>query len=109
MSIRSPRVPALFRWLPELGHYDRSWLSRDLAAGLSVAAIGLPVGIAYAELAGVPAVIGIYSAIFPLLAYAMFGSSRQLMVGPDAATCIMVAASLGLHPLLRTLLRGRSR
>ena len=94
MSIRSPRVPALFRWLPELGHYDRSWLSRDLAAGLSVAAIGLPVGIAYAELAGVPAVIGIYSAIFPLLAYALFGSSRQLMVGPDAATCIMVAASL---------------
>lgn len=88
---------ALSRWLPglgDLGHYDRRWLSRDLAAGLSVAAIALPVGIAYAELAGVPAVIGIYSAIFPLLAYALFGSSRQLMVGPDAATCIMVAASL---------------
>jgi len=60
-----------------------------------VAAIALPVGIAYADLAGVPAVVGMYSAIFPLLAYALFGSSRQLMTGPDAATCIIVAASLG--------------
>jgi len=75
--------------------YDRSWLRSDLGAGLSVAAIALPVGIAYADLAGVPAVFGMYSAIFPLLVYALFGSSRQLMTGPDAATCIMVAASLG--------------
>jgi MFS superfamily sulfate permease-like transporter len=81
--------------LETLSRYDRSWLSHDLGAGLSVAAIALPVGIAYAELAGVPTVVGMYSAIFPLLAYALFGSSRQLMVGPDAATCIMVAASLG--------------
>jgi len=81
--------------LETLLRYDRSWLPHDLGAGLSVAAIALPVGIAYAELAGVPAVVGIYSAIFPLLAYALFGSSRQLMIGPDAATCIMVAASLG--------------
>jgi high affinity sulfate transporter 1 len=75
--------------------YDRSWLRSDMGAGLSVAAIALPVGIAYADLAGVPAVFGMYSAIFPLLAYALFGSSRQLMTGPDAATCIIVAASLG--------------
>ncbi|MGB5538221.1 MAG: SulP family inorganic anion transporter [Thiogranum sp.] len=58
--------------------YERSWLRSDLGAGLSVAAIALPVGIAYADLAGVPAVFGMYSAIFPLLAYALFGSSRQL-------------------------------
>lgn len=75
--------------------YDGAWLRSDLGAGLSVAAIALPVGIAYADLAGVLAVIGMYSAIFPLLAYAIFGSSRQLMTGPDAATCIIVAASLG--------------
>ncbi len=81
--------------LENLLHYQAAWLPNDLGAGLSVAAIALPVGIAYAELAGVPAVVGMYSAIFPLLAYAIFGSSRQLMVGPDAATCIMVAASLG--------------
>jgi high affinity sulfate transporter 1 len=80
--------------LAALRHYRPSWLGSDIAAGLSVAAIALPVGIAYSELAGVPAVIGMYSAIFPLLAYALFGSSRQLMTGPDAATCIMVAASL---------------
>jgi len=86
------------RFMPGLGvfaRYDRSWLRSDLGAGLSVAAIALPVGIAYADLAGVPAVIGMYSAIFPLLVYALFGSSRQLMTGPDAATCIIVAASLG--------------
>jgi high affinity sulfate transporter 1 len=53
------------------------------------------VGIAYADLAGVPAAAGIYAAIFPLLPYALLGTSRQLIVGPDAATCIMVAASLG--------------
>ena len=81
--------------LETLSRYDRSWLPNDLGAGLSVAAIALPVGIAYASLAGVPPVVGMYSAIFPLLAYALFGSSRQLMIGPDAATCIMVAASLG--------------
>ena len=78
-----------------LSGYRPSWLPKDLAAGLSVAAIALPVGIAYADLAGVPPVIGMYSAIFPLFAYALFGSSRQLMTGPDAATCILVAATLG--------------
>jgi high affinity sulfate transporter 1 len=78
-----------------LSHYEGSWLKGDLAAGLSVAAVALPVGIAYSDLAGVPPVYGIYAAIFPLFAYALFGSSRQLMTGPDAATCIMVAAILG--------------
>ena len=81
--------------LVALAGYRRSWLPKDIAAGLSVAAIALPVGIAYADLAGVPPVIGMYSAIFPLFAYALFGSSRQLMTGPDAATCIIVAAALG--------------
>jgi MFS superfamily sulfate permease-like transporter len=77
-----------------LARYDRGWLPKDVLAGFSVAAIALPVGLAYADLAGVPAIIGIYSAIFPLFAYALFGSSRQLIVGPDAAACLLVAASL---------------
>jgi high affinity sulfate transporter 1 len=80
--------------LAALARYERRWLFKDLLAGLSVAAIALPVGLAYADLAGVPAIVGIYSAIFPLLGYALFGSSRQLIVGPDAATCLLVAASL---------------
>jgi high affinity sulfate transporter 1 len=81
--------------LESLSRYEVSWLPNDIAAGLSVAAIGLPVGIAYADLAGVPPVVGIYAAIFPLFAYALFGSSRQLVIGPDAATCMMLAAALG--------------
>ncbi len=88
-------IKAIAPGLVVLAGYQRSWLTKDIAAGLSVAAIALPVGIAYADLAGVPAVIGMYSAIFPLFAYALFGSSRQLMTGPDAATCFLVAASLG--------------
>jgi high affinity sulfate transporter 1 len=80
--------------LATLTRYDRRWLPKDILSGISVAAIALPVGLAYADLAGVPAIVGVYSAIFPLLAYALFGSSRQLIVGPDAATCLLVAASL---------------
>ncbi len=92
----------MWRWLCQympgintLVHYQARFLKADIRSGLSVAAVALPVGIAYADLAGVPAVYGIYSATFPLFAYALFGSSKQLMVGPDAATCIIVAASLG--------------
>lgn len=81
--------------LDALSRYQLSWLPSDLAAGLSVAAIALPAGIAYADLAGVPPVMGIYAAIFPLFAYALFGSSRQLMIGPDAVTCMVLAAALG--------------
>jgi len=84
-------VPGLMTFL----HYQRTDFRADCIAGLSVAAVCLPVGIAYAEIAGVPAVYGIYSALLPLLAYALFGSSRQLVTGPDAATCLMVAAALG--------------
>jgi high affinity sulfate transporter 1 len=81
--------------LEAFSHYQVSWLRSDIAAGLSVAAVALPVGIAYADLAGVPPVMAIYAAIFPPFAYALFGSSRQLMIGPDAATCMVLAAALG--------------
>ncbi|HEY7088800.1 MAG TPA: SulP family inorganic anion transporter [Tepidisphaeraceae bacterium] len=66
----------------------------DLLAGLSVAAVALPVAVAYAELAGFQPVVGLYSCILPLVAYAIFGTSKQLMVNPDAATCAMVAAAV---------------
>lgn len=87
----------LSRYAPGLNlaqDYQPAWLRHDLTAGLSVAAVALPTGIAYAELAGFSPVIGLYSAIFPLFAYALFGSSRQLITGPDAATCALVAGSL---------------
>jgi high affinity sulfate transporter 1 len=66
----------------------------DIRAGLAVAAVAVPVGIAYAELTGFPPEVGLYSSILPLIAYAIFGSSRQLIVGPDAATCAVVAAAV---------------
>lgn len=72
--------------------YQRSWLMADVRAGISVAAVALPVAIAYAELTGVGAIVGLYSCILPMIVYALFGSSRQLIVGPDAATCAVIAA-----------------
>jgi sulfate permease, SulP family len=94
MQTRTGGRTRLAPGLVALLRYDRRWLPKDVLSGVSVAAIALPVGLAYADLAGVPAIVGIYSAIFPLFAYALFGSSRQLIVGPDAATCLLVAASL---------------
>lgn len=72
--------------------YQRAWLLPDVRAGVSVAAVALPVAIAYAELTGVGAVVGLYSCILPMIAYALFGTSRQLIIGPDAATCAVIAA-----------------
>src|SRR4249920_1338178 len=80
--------------LPELLNYKRADFPSDIIAGLSVAAVALPVGVAYAQLAGFKPEVGLYSSILPLVAYAVFGTSRQLIIGPDAATCAIVAAVL---------------
>ncbi|WP_218058608.1 SulP family inorganic anion transporter [Gilliamella sp. Occ3-1] len=85
----------LISLMPGLGsllEYKREYLNFDIKAGLSVAAVSLPVSIAYAELTGVGAIAGLYSTILPLIVYALFGSSKQLIVGPDTATCAVVAA-----------------
>lgn len=75
-----------------LAGYRKSWLRYDLLAGVSVAAVAVPIAIAYSQLAGVPPVYGLYASLLPLVAYAFLGSSRQLIVAPDAATCAIVAA-----------------
>ena len=80
--------------IPKLLSYQKRDLPHDLRAGLSVAAVALPVGVAYAELAGFNPVVGLYSSILPLVAYAIFGTSRQLIMGPDSATCALVAAAV---------------
>lgn len=83
------------QWMPglnQLKHYDRSWFKDDLRAALSVVAVALPVAIAYAQLTGVSAIVGLYSCVLPMLVYALFGTSRQLIIGPDAATCAVIAA-----------------
>ncbi|MFK8332496.1 SulP family inorganic anion transporter [Pseudomonas sp. BJa5] len=88
---------SLSRWLPGLAnllHYRREWFHADLQAGLSVAAIQIPIAIAYAQIVGLPPQYGLYACILPMMVYALVGSSRQLMVGPDAATCAMVAGAI---------------
>ena len=77
-----------------LGYRFSDDFRHDAFAGLSVAAVALPVSIAYAQLAGFDPVVGLYSSILPLVAYAIFGTSRQLMVNPDAAACAMIAAAI---------------
>ncbi len=85
------------RFLPILGwlpHYDRRWLPADALAGLSVWALLVPQSLAYATLAGVPVQYGLYTAFAALLAYPIFGTSRQLAEGPSAAVCAVVAATI---------------
>ncbi|MFJ4375240.1 SulP family inorganic anion transporter [Pseudomonas japonica] len=83
------------RWLPGLQllrGYSPAWLSRDLLAGLVLTAMLVPVGIAYAEASGVPGIYGLYATIVPLLAYALFGPSRILVLGPDSALVAIILA-----------------
>jgi len=92
--------------LSNLLHYRREWFRADLRAGLSVAAIQIPIAIAYAQIVGLPPQYGLYACVLPMIVYALIGSSRQLMVGPDAATCAMLGgavAPLAMGDLQRTV------
>ncbi|SEQ22942.1 high affinity sulphate transporter 1 [Azotobacter beijerinckii] len=83
------------RWLPGLQvlrQYRLAWLPNDIAAGLVLTAMLVPVGIAYAEASGVPGIYGLYATIVPLLAYALFGPSRILVLGPDSALAAPILA-----------------
>jgi len=83
------------RWLPglqTLKHYQREWLLPDITAGLVLTTMLVPVGIAFAEASGVPGIYGLYATIFPLLAYALFGPSRILVLGPDSALAALILA-----------------
>ncbi len=88
------RLALILPGLAQLRGYDATTAGRDALAGLSVAAVALPIGIAYAAIVGLPPEVGLYASILPLLGYALFGSSPQLIVGPDTATCTVVAAAL---------------
>jgi len=83
------------RWLPGLRllqQYDRSWLRHDIVAGVVLTTMLVPVGIAYAEASGVPGIYGLYATIVPLLAYAVFGPSRILVLGPDSSLAAVILA-----------------
>lgn len=88
------RLPIMEGLLP----YDWQWLRFDIGSGLAVAAVAIPTAIAYPAIAGLPAEIGFYASILPLIGYALFGPSRKLIVGPDAATMTVLAATLASLP-----------
>src|SRR5512136_684519 len=80
-------------WLP---HYKAEWLRFDIIAALSVWALLVPQGIAYASIAGVPAQYGLYAALGSLLGYALFGTSGQVITGPSAAIAAVSASVVAL-------------
>lgn len=85
-------------WVPGLrlfAGYDRSCLPADLTGGLVVALVVIPSGIAYADLANCPPIAGLYAALAGMVVFALFTSSRHLIVGPDAAIAILVGAAIG--------------
>src|SRR5437899_9009811 len=84
---RSPSIG----WLPR---YQRSWLRADMGAGLTLAAYAVPVSVAYASLAGLPPQAGLYCYLVGGLAYASFGTSRQLAIGPTSAISILIGSAL---------------
>ncbi len=93
----SERRETLARWVPGVSaarSYQRTWLRPDLVAGLVLAAILVPQGMAYAELAGVPAVYGLYTTIGCLVGYALFGPSRVLVLGPDSSVSPLIFAAI---------------
>ncbi len=91
----SPAKTSWLRWLPGLlmlKQYRLDWLPKDIAAGLVLTSMLVPVGIAYAEASGVPGIYGLYATIIPLLAYALFGPSRILVLGPDSSLAAPILA-----------------
>src|SRR3954462_5983097 len=83
------------RWVPggqTLRRYEISWLRHDIIAGLVMTTMLVPVGIAYAQASGLPGITGLYATIVPLLAYAVFGPSRILVLGPDSALAALILA-----------------
>jgi len=92
---QDPAASGWARWLPgvqTLRRYDPAWLRHDVAAGIVLTAMLVPVGIAYAVASGVPGIYGLYATIIPLLVYALFGPSRILVLGPDSSLAALILA-----------------
>jgi sulfate permease, SulP family len=98
MRSMQPRFLLKLPGLRQLSGYQKSWLRGDILAGVTVAAYLIPQCMAYGELVGVPPVVGLWTILPAMLMYALFGSSRQLSVGPESTTAVMTAAAIS--PLL---------
>jgi MFS superfamily sulfate permease-like transporter len=93
----NPLLGRVERWMPGvrvIRTYERSWLSRDLVAGVVLVTLLVPQGMAYAELAGLPAITGLYTTVVCLVAYAFVGPSPILVLGPDSSLGPMIAATI---------------
>ena len=86
------RILPVLDWLPG---YPRAWLLPDVLGGLALWAVMVPEGMAYSAIVGVPPIMGLYTIVPPLIAYALFGTSRLLVVGPDTATGLISALTVG--------------
>ena len=91
-ELRAPRLD--LPGLEVLRTYRRAWLPNDIGAGLVLTAVLVPVGMGYAEAAGLPAITGLYATIVPLLVYALLGPSRILVLGPDSSLAAIIAATI---------------
>src|SRR5512138_3472054 len=74
--------------------YQRAWLPNDLIAGFVLTAVLVPVGMGYAQAAGLPPITGLYATVVPLLVYALLGPSRILVLGPDSSLAAIIAATI---------------
>ena len=108
-----PNQVGWMRWLPGalvLRQYKAAWLAHDIVAGLVLATMLVPVGIAYAVASGVPGIYGLYATIVPLLAYALFGPSRIMVLGPDSSLAAVILGVIlplsGGDPLRAVSLAG---
>src|SRR5215831_5825724 len=90
-SLAQRLIPVLY-WGPA---YRREWLVTDILAGLAVWAVMVPEGMAYSSIVGVPPIMGLYTIVPPLVVYALLGTSRVLVVGPDTATGVISALTVG--------------
>src|SRR3954470_19284784 len=100
----SKRAGGFMTILQGIRPYDRSMLSRDIVAGVTLAALAIPEVMGYTKIAGTPVITGLYTILLPILAFALFGSSRHLVVGGDSATAAILFAGIaglgisGLQP-----------
>jgi SulP family sulfate permease len=92
------RIPAI-AWLPR---YERGWLRGDVVAGAVVAALAIPQALGYASIAGAPVEVGLYAVPVALVAYAIFGSSRQLVVGPVSTMSVLSGSLLASFGVVGT-------
>src|SRR5215475_14910939 len=86
--------PGMIKLFGSIRPYDREWLSRDVVAGVTLAALAIPEVMGYTKIAGTPVITGLYTILIPILAFGIFCSSRHLVVGGDSATAAILYAGI---------------